>query len=58
MTWLLPGFLHRTRPKYFPNLPAVDGCRDIVIAMSNNLPRQMQTVSRRNLEEISHGQHC
>ena len=27
---------------YFPNLPAVDGCRDIVIAMSNKLPRAMR----------------
>jgi hypothetical protein len=26
---------------YFPNLPAVDGCRDIAIAMSNILPRAM-----------------
>jgi hypothetical protein len=28
--------------RYFPNLPAVDGCRDIVIAMSNKLPSAMR----------------
>ena len=40
------------------NWSAVDGCRYILIAMSNKLPRQCETVHRRNLEEISHGQHC
>jgi hypothetical protein len=32
------GFTKSTR--YFPNLPAIDGCCDILIAMSNKLPRQ------------------
>jgi hypothetical protein len=27
---------------YFPNLTGVDGCRDIVIAISNKLPRAMR----------------
>jgi hypothetical protein len=54
-----PGLLlgyPSTRPRYFPNLPAVDGCRGFVIAMSNKLPRAMRdNVYIRNLEEISHG---
>jgi hypothetical protein len=28
-----------TLTRYFPNLPSVDGCRSIVIAMRNKLPR-------------------
>jgi hypothetical protein len=44
---------------YFPNLPAVKGWRDIVIAMSNKLSigNARQCIAG-NLEEISHGQHC
>jgi len=43
---------------YFPNLLAVDGCRDIVIAIGNKLPRPCEIEHRRKLEEISHGKHC
>ena len=43
---------------HFPTLLAVDGCRDIVIAIGNKLPRPCEIAHRRNLEEISHGQHC
>ena len=37
---ITPAFPALTR--YFPNLPAVDGCRDTVIVMSNKLPRAMR----------------
>ena len=43
---------------YFPNLLAVDGCRDIVIAIGNKLPRPCEIAHRRKLEEISHAKHC
>ncbi|HWJ18449.1 MAG TPA: hypothetical protein VNR65_06965 [Geobacterales bacterium] len=44
---------------YFPNLPAVEGLRDIVVAMCNTLSMTMRdSASPRNLEEIGHGQHC
>ena len=43
---------------YFPNLLAVDGCRDIVIAIGNKLPRPCEIAHRRKLEDISHGKHC
>jgi hypothetical protein len=33
-------------------------CCDILIVMSCKLPRQCETLHRRNLEEVSHGQHC
>lgn len=42
---------------HIENLLAVDGCRDIVIAMGNKLPRPCETAYRRKLEEISHGKH-
>jgi hypothetical protein len=32
----------RMLPRYFPNLPAVDGCRDIVVAMSNKIAGAMR----------------
>jgi hypothetical protein len=47
----------RLWPWYFRGLPAVDGYRDIVTAISNKLPRKMRDSAARNLGEISHGQY-
>src|SRR5450756_1120664 len=44
--------------RYFPNLPAIDRCCDILTAMSNKFPRQCETLHRCNLQEVSHGYHC
>src|SRR5664279_1653936 len=46
------------RHGYFPNLLAVDGCRDIVIAIGNKLPRPCEIAHRRKPKEISHGKNC